>query len=163
MTKELYERAMSAVTKTPARKAAFGAVYKGLPAVMFAAYPLLLVYLFITRDARLIKVVLVPLFMFLTLSAARYFINAPRPYEVYDITPIYAKDTKGKSFPSRHTASAAVIAMAFLSVSPLLGAPFLLAALLIAASRVLGGVHFPKDVIAGVLYAVACGAALFLN
>ena len=95
-------------------------------------------------------------------EAARYLLNFPRPYEKYDITPIFPKNTVGKSFPSRHTASAAVIAGAFLYVSLPLGAVFLVIALLIAASRVVGGVHFTRDVAAGVLYALLCSAVYFL-
>ena len=162
MTKEFYERSIAAITATKMRKTAFGVVYKGFPAVMFLCYPVLLVYLFVTKDERLLKCILVPLFMFVSLSAARYFIDSPRPYEVYGYTPVYAKDTKGKSFPSRHTGSAMVLAVTFLSISPVLGIPFVIAALMIAASRIFGGVHFPKDVIAGTVYALICGAVLFL-
>lgn len=162
MTKEFYEASIAAISSSKAKKAAFGAVYKGLPIVMFISYPLMLLYMLLTQDERFLKCFAVPLFMFLTLSLARRYINAPRPYEVYDFTPLYPKDTKGKSFPSRHTASAMVIAMAFLSFSPVLGAAFAAAAILIAASRIFGGVHFPKDVIAGVLYAVACGMVMIL-
>ena len=162
MYKQRFEKTKAWVTANKHRLAAFTFIYKYLPAVVFAAYPLMLAYLFFTKDSRLLKCVAVPLFMFATLSAARYLLNFPRPYEKYDITPIFPKNTVGKSFPSRHTASAAVIAGAFLYVSLPIGAVFLVIALLIAASRVVGGVHFTRDVAAGVLYALLCSAVYFL-
>ena len=160
MTEERYKRCIDFVTATKRRRAVFAAVYKVLPVVVFAAYPVLLITLFLNKDSRLLACILVPLFMFVTLTIARYFINAQRPYEKFDISPVFPKSTVGKSFPSRHTASAAVIAFTILYVSPPFGAAFVAIALLIAASRVIGGVHFPKDVIAGILYAALCAVAL---
>ncbi len=162
MTEEKYRRCIGFVGSSKIRRTAFAIVYKYLPIVFFAAYPVVLIYLLINGSDRLIFSIVIPAVMFITLSAARYFINAPRPYEVYGITPIFAKDTKGKSFPSRHTACAVMIAMTILSVSLPIGFVFCAAAILIAASRVVGGVHFPRDVIAGTLYAVLWGAVLFI-
>ena len=40
---------------------------------------------------------------------------------------------------------------------PPMGLVFLAVGILLAAARVLGGVHFPRDVLAGALLAVAAG------
>ncbi|MEV6580462.1 phosphatase PAP2 family protein [Streptomyces sp. NPDC051582] len=53
------------------------------------------------------------------------------------------------SFPSNHAAIAAAAAVALLFVSRRLGAVALIAAVLMAASRVWVGVHYPHDVLAG--------------
>ena len=161
--KESFEKRKDRITSNKSRLTAFAFIYKYLPTVVFAAYPILLIYLFARHDERLIRCIAVPLFMFITLSEARYLINKERPYEKYDITPIFPKDTKGKSFPSRHTASAAVIAVTFFYISLPLGVTFLIISALIAASRVIGGVHFPRDVIAGIVYALLCGVLLFIK
>lgn len=160
--RQRYEAVRAWIVKTRFRRACFTFVYKILPYFVFAGYAALLGVLFIRRDERLLRCIAVPLFMFATLSAARRLLDRPRPYERFDITPIFPKNKKGQSFPSRHTASAAVIAMAFLYVSVPLGAAYTVIALLIAASRAAGGVHFPRDVAAGFIYAVICGAALFI-
>lgn len=160
MTEERYKKCSAWVTRSKLSKTIFTIIYRLLPAVVFISYAALLLLLFIKRSDRLLPCVIVPLFMFVTLSAARYFINAPRPYEKYDITPVIKKDTKGKSFPSRHTASAAVIALTILSVSVPAGIIFCVISLLIAASRVIGGVHFIRDVAVGLLYAAVCASAL---
>jgi membrane-associated phospholipid phosphatase len=55
------------------------------------------------------------------------------------------------SFPSNHAALAAAAAVALLFVSRRLGAVALVAAGLMAASRVWVGLHYPHDVIAGLL------------
>ena len=42
----------------------------------------------------------------------RAAINRPRPYEALNFTPLFPKDTKGQSMPSRHCFSAAAIVAA---------------------------------------------------
>lgn len=83
------------------------------------------------------------------LSAARKFINAPRPYEVYGLQPLMPRESSGKSFPSRHVFSIFVIAGCYLHLLPGEGAVLLLLGVILAAIRVLAGLHFEKDVIAG--------------
>ena len=67
------------------------------------------------------------------------------------------KETKGKSFPSRHVFSIAMIAMTFLRVSLPLAVLFFVLTALLAALRVLGGVHYVRDVAAGAAMGVLCG------
>ena len=87
--------------------------------------------------------------------------DRPRPYEKFEVPPVIKKDTKGQSFPSRHVFSAAMIAMTFLLMSPWswLGAVFLFVSIVLAVVRVVSGVHFISDVIAGIAAAVV--AAVF--
>lgn len=130
--------------------------------IMYVAYPMLLVYLFFygkySSYFSFNKAVLVPGVSFVILSVVRKVINRPRPYEKFDMPPVIKKDTKGNSFPSRHVFSATMIAMTFLLMSPWswLGWVFLVVSLLLAIIRVVSGVHFISDVVAGVLTAVIC-------
>lgn len=64
------------------------------------------------------------------------------------------------SFPSGHSASAAAFAASVSSVAPGLGAPLGLAAATVGYSRVHSGVHYPGDVIAGVLVGASVGEAV---
>ncbi|MFE2853567.1 phosphatase PAP2 family protein [Streptomyces lavendulae] len=68
------------------------------------------------------------------------------------------------SFPSNHAAIAAAAAVALLFVSRSLGSVAVVAAVLMAASRVWVGVHYPHDVLAGLLVgalvAAVCGRAV---
>ena len=59
--------------------------------------------------------------------------------------------------PSRHVFSSAVIAMAWLPVSPTVGTALMIIAAAAAWIRVMGGVHYPSDVAAGLLSGVAAG------
>lgn len=83
------------------------------------------------------------------LSAARKLLDAPRPYEVYGLQPLMPRESPGKSFPSRHVFSIFVIAGCYLYLLPGEGAALLLLGVILAAIRVLAGLHFEKDVIAG--------------
>ena len=74
-----------------------------------------------------------------------------------NITPMIRKDTKGHSFPSRHVFSVFVIAATLGCQHPPLGALLGVIGLLICINRVLGGVHFPKDVLVGMALGILCG------
>ena len=61
------------------------------------------------------------------------------------------------SFPSGHSASAAAFTAAVSSVLPALGAPLGCAAAAVGYSRVHSGVHYPGDVVAGVIVGAGIG------
>ena len=104
----------------------------------------------------LAKIILMPATIFIVVSILRMALDARRPYEVYDITPLIKKNKKRESMPSRHVLSAALIAMTTLYVNPILGIILLIFTVLVAIIRVIAGVHFPKDVIAGIIIGVVC-------
>ena len=100
---------------------------------------------------------------FVAVSFFRRRFNAPRPYECCAIAPLIARDGAGKSFPSRHTFSAFAIAASWFAASVPVAVVLLVAAGVLAVCRVLGGVHFPRDVVAGAFIGSATGAlAAFL-
>ncbi len=132
--------------------------------LVMLSYPALLVYMIATKDAQLYRAIVVPLDGFIILTVFRYLVNRKRPYETYEITPLIEKDTRGKSFPSRHVFSATVIAMTFwcCSAVPVCGIVIGIFAVLLAAVRVMMGVHFISDVCAGIFCGVACGVIGFI-
>jgi membrane-associated phospholipid phosphatase len=123
---------------------------------MYVCYPSLLVFLLIKKEETVAEVFLVPAISFLVLSLGRHWINRKRPYEAFEVPPVIPKDTMGKSFPSRHVFSATIIAMTFLLMSPWpwAGILLLVVAVLEAVVRVLSGVHYISDVIAGIAVGV---------
>lgn len=129
--------------------------------VVYAAYPIVLLTLLITRDERLLRVILTPSISFVLVSLFRRYVNAPRPYEVIDKVPLINKDTQGKSFPSRHVFSAFVIATTIYFIYSPLGVVLMLAGCILAVLRVIGGVHFPRDVIAGAVIGILSGVLGF--
>ena len=136
---------------------------KLLPGIVYAAYPLLIGYLAIWHRENLLRGILVPAIGFLLVTVLRAWINAPRPYEAMGIPAITPKDTKGKSFPSRHAACGSVIAVTAIFTAPVLGWALLVISLLIALSRVLAGVHYIRDVTVGWLLGAGIGLLGFLN
>lgn len=100
--------------------------------------------------------ILVPAFGFVLLTLVRKWINQPRPYETWEIVPLLDKDSSGNSMPSRHVFSATIISMACLHVNLPVGLVLLVLSALLGFVRVLGGVHYPKDVLVG----YACGLLL---
>lgn len=125
--------------------------------LIYTIYPIVLVLLLSYKDPLFLKVLLVPLISFILVSLYRNHINAPRPYEVNDTEPIISKHSKGRSFPSRHVFSAFVIATTLFFVSKVLGIFLIIAGVGLAILRVIGGVHFKRDVIAGALIGILSG------
>ncbi|SDB33177.1 PAP2 superfamily protein [Pseudobutyrivibrio sp. YE44] len=120
------------------------------------------VYTIPTQGATLLyRSLLIPGISFIVVSLFRKVMSAPRPYEVYGFTPALDKDTKGKSFPSRHVFSIFIVAMAFFQVSLPMGVLLIVMGIALAVIRVVGGVHFIKDVIAGALIAIFIGIICF--
>ena len=106
--------------------------------------------------------VFIPATGFVILSFLRKRINAPRPYEEWDIKPLFDRDSPGQSMPSRHVFSATIISMACLHASLSLGIILLVLSALLGLVRVLGGVHFPKDVVLGCICGLVWGVIFFL-
>ena len=106
--------------------------------------------------------VFIPASGFVILSLLRKKINAPRPYEEWGIKPLLDRDSPGQSMPSRHVFSATIISMACLHASLSVGVILLVLSALLGLVRVLGGVHYPKDVVVGYICALVWGVIFFL-
>ena len=106
--------------------------------------------------------VFVPASGFVILSLLRKKLNAPRPYEVWEIVPLLDRDSPGQSMPSRHVFSATIISMACLHASLIVGFILLILSVFLGLVRVLGGVHYPKDVVVGYICGLVWSVIFFL-
>ena len=151
MTQETYAQ-MIGRTRAALSRLPGGERLLRLPTLICAAaYIAALFTLMLMRDIRLIRVLLVPAACFIICTMLRPAIGRQRPYDRFDTDPVGRfRRGKGKSMPSRHTASAAAIALAvaYAFPAPALIASMLLLCALIAALRVLAGQHYPGDVLA---------------
>lgn len=129
--------------------------------VFYISYPLLLIYIWMSCRNKIIFYIVLPALFFLLCTVIRKKLNFPRPYEKYGISPIIHKNTKGKSFPSRHVFSATLIAMTVLSIVPVPGCILYIFSVIEAYIRVAGGVHTPKDVLAAFVSGSILGACFF--
>jgi undecaprenyl-diphosphatase len=74
-------------------------------------------------------------------------INEPRPYEVLPVHKLIVDNEHGLSFPSGHATIYFGLAFAFWGTEYFW--PFFVAAVIGSLGRVLVGVHYPSDVLAG--------------
>jgi membrane-associated phospholipid phosphatase len=156
MTAQQYRR-WSAPFRGEKRQKALKSVNRALTLCGYLVYPLLLVLLAVLDRPNLLRAILVPGISFVGVSLLRRALNAPRPYEALDIDALIHKDTHGQSMPSRHVFSIFIIAMSWLWFAPPVGIVLLAVGVVLSAIRVIGGVHFPRDVLVGALIAIACG------
>ena len=156
MRSETYARRMRALTEKPRLLRGMILLEKLVAISMFAAYPLLLVYLFSADRRGFLQALILPACGFALVSLARMVIDRPRPYEVFGTASAIPKETRGRSFPSRHVYSAVLISLLCLFMLPQkwIGGLLLAAAALMGAIRVFGGVHFVTDVLTGALLGV---------
>lgn len=129
-------------------------------ALTAAAFILTEVGLLLADPWRALGVALVCAVPYALVSLFRRWFDAPRPYELYDLSSVtdsLPHSKAGRSFPSRHVFSAFVIGTVLAFIAPLAGIAVCLFGAALAASRVLLGIHFLRDVVAGALIGIISG------
>ena len=158
-----YEQWAAPLRGRPGVVRALNIVNRGIVVVFYAAYALLLGWACVSDPWKLAPLVGVTAVGLGGVCLLRGRVNSPRPYECCGFARLIARDGAGKSFPSRHAFSAFAIAASWFAASAPVAVVLLVAAVVLAVCRVLGGVHFPRDVVAGAFIGSATGAlAAFL-
>lgn len=159
MNAQQYRAVIGWFNARPRAKKALRAVSLGTVGAVYLLYLGLLTWLaWHCMWSQLGPTVVVPALAFLAGTALRAAIDRPRPYTKYGFAPLFPKDKPGQSMPSRHCFSAAAIAAAAWYVLPPLGLVLGVLAVVIAVSRVITGVHFVSDVLAGLAFGLVFGA-----
>lgn len=92
-------------------------------------------------------------------QAISHLWERPRPFTAHaSLTHVLGARTTDPSFPSDHAAAAFAIAFAVFAFSRRAGVVFLTAASLIGLSRIALGMHYPSDVLAGLLVGLVSAA-----
>lgn len=132
-----------------------------LTLLFYGAYGALLLVEALHAPLRLVPLAGIPAVAFGLISLFRRRFNAPRPYERCAFTPLIPREGVGRSFPSRHAFSAFAIATCWFVASASVAVALMTCAGALGWCRVLGGVHFPRDIVAGALAGILTGAATF--
>ncbi len=91
-----------------------------------------------------------------------HVVDRPRPFVAHPgLVHLFAPHAADASFPSDHATAAFAIATAILLRNRMWGLLTLAAAIALAASRVVIGVHYPLDVLAGAALGAAVALVLF--
>ncbi|MBQ8295477.1 MAG: phosphatase PAP2 family protein [Clostridia bacterium] len=163
----LYASNLRFLEKRPFLKKWLPLINHVLTGSFFVAYAALLAYVF-TADlsaAERLKPVFIPLLCLLTVSVLRMAIDRPRPYASNGagIVPLVEKKNQdNKSFPSRHLACAAVIAMTCLPYFLWGGCLLFAFGILLGFIRFSMGLHYPTDLLAGFTLGILCGCVFYL-
>ena len=94
---------------------------------------------------------------FIAVTLARRIINAPRPYELYPFYKVPPKKKRGLGYPSRHVFSIFVIAAVLAFENIFLGIGIALLGVMLAVCRILLGIHFIRDTVAGAVIGISSG------
>jgi len=161
---EWYDKRKSSLLRHPQLLQLMRVFNRMMTVLMPLVYMTLLGTSFISKGLGqdLAAYILVPALGFVLLTLVRKWINQPRPYETWEIVPLLDKDSSGNSMPSRHVFSATIISMACLHASLTIGMVCLTLSALLGLVRVLGGVHYPKDVVVGYICALSWGVIFFI-
>jgi PAP2 family protein len=161
---EWYDKRKSSLLRQPQGLQLMRVFNSMMTVLMPLAYLTLLGANFISKGLgqELATYIMVPALGFILLTLVRKWINQPRPYETWGIVPLLEKDSSGNSMPSRHVFSATIISMACLHANLPAGLILLLLSALLGLVRVLGGVHYPKDVLVGYACGLIWGILFFI-
>ncbi len=164
--KQLYQRNADFLNKRSALKTVVVWFNTLVPYLFMGAYLCLWIYLFNGKfnGKDYAKVFFLPTLALLLVSMIRMGAEKPRPYssEGAGIVPLKEKRSKS-SFPSRHLACAAVIAMSFFPFLPAVSAVLLILTMGLGYTRFALGWHYPSDLLVGfaIGFFIGCGTFLF--
>ena len=82
----------------------------------------------------------------------------PRPFVTLHIIPLFMET--GFSFPSSHVTVISALTVLIWNINRKLGIVFLISTILIGISRMIIGVHYPIDVVAGIFLGVIIGLCI---
>ncbi len=85
----------------------------------------------------------------------RALVGRQRPFEVIEGLVPLVSHSPGNSFPSNHAAASFAVSFFIYFINPRFGVLFFFLSFLVSVSRLYAGLHFPSDVLAGMLVAAS--------
>jgi undecaprenyl-diphosphatase len=90
-------------------------------------------------------------------SAIRYFYHHLRPFAALNFAPLIVGETPDNSFPSGHMTALFAFATVVYCLNRKWGTWFLLASFLVGIGRIYAGIHWPFDILGGIVIGIASG------
>ncbi len=127
----------------------------------------LLVFLTFHKDKKqgvrdLFVVVVSAITAYVLVKIAKEFLPNPRPFEVLTDANILYEHGGGDSFPSGHATFYSALAAALFFYHKKIALWYAIGALLIGLSRIVAGIHWPLDILAGYILGGIIGAGVYL-
>lgn len=117
-------------------------------ALYYLIYFLGAVIILLNNPSLLVKYLIIPFVVLMYNTLLRKILKRPRPFVAENIESLIKHKANG-SCPSNHAASSMIISFAWWCVYPYFTFIFGVIALFTGLSRIMTGVHYPKDVIIG--------------
>lgn len=113
------------------------------------------------RIKELAMIIFSAFFALVLAEAVKYFYASPRPFEVLSNINLLFSHGGGDSFPSGHATFFAALAAAVFSYHKKLGIMYIIGAVIIGFGRIIAGIHFPIDILAGFILGGAIGLSSY--
>ena len=130
--------------------------------IIWIATGVILLFFKKTRAAGIILLIALALGFLTGDVLLKHIVNRPRPFTVNTDIKLLIKQPSGASFPSTHSVLAAASTTVLLAKKRSIGFIALALTVCIAFSRLYLYVHYPTDVLCGLLLGVLCGTAALL-
>ncbi|MBR2188177.1 MAG: phosphatase PAP2 family protein [Eubacterium sp.] len=133
-----------------------GITHLGDSGIFWIALVVLLLFFKRTRKAGAVAAVSVAVCYVIVNLLIKPLAARPRPYDLFPAVQLIIERQADASFPSGHAANGFACSLVLLRMLPKkAGVPLVILAAVISFSRLFVGVHYPSDVIAGFLIALA--------
>ena len=100
----------------------------------------------------ILEIILAAFFSYLTKIVINLIYFRPRPFSAHDVSLLISRISDG-SFPSAHTFLSFAMAFGIYLYNKKLGIVLLISAALVSISRIYVGVHYPLDILGGMVLA----------
>lgn len=113
------------------------------------------------RVAKIMHVFFATGITYLFVSLVKHLVAHPRPFQYISDVKVLFTDGGFDSFPSGHSSAFMALGVALWYHHRIAGVFFIIFAILIGIARIIGGVHFPIDILVG--WGIGLGIALVSN
>lgn len=165
MKREAYIQMTEDLLARPGLLKLFTFANKIAPWVYTALYAFIVLAIAPVSPIGAIRLLMVPLGSFLIVQLATHFLDYPRPYQKFGIHPAIPEITEDShSLPSKQAFWYTIVGLAYFFVlnNHLYGVILLACAAFLCGIRVWGGLHFTRDILAGIALALIFGLLGFM-